>query len=188
MAAQPKNQMTDVLAFHIGRQDNVQKFVDALPHFVSIASAEEQLAVMAGVEGVEARNPDNDRLKVLIDGDSQKMVTQLYQNYVSEENFVLFIEFVKGMDRFIVKFRELAQSREIAQQVPSEEDEDAEIGGSRSRRRGRGGRARAPAAQKPGPILDEQQPAPNEEELRRDDAPSATVAALARFFGEKTRA
>ena len=105
------------------------------------------------------------------------MVTQLYQNYVSEENFVLFIEFVKGMDRFIVKFRELAQSREIAQQVPTEEDEDAEIGSSRSRRR-RGRRAVA----RPAPVLDDV-PAPNPEELAREDAPSATVA-MARFFGE----
>lgn len=176
MAAQPKNTMTDVLAFHIGRQDKVQQFVDALPHFVDVSGPEEQLAVLSGADPQPAG--DSDRLKVLIDGDSQKMVTQLYQNYVSEENFVLFIEFVKGMDRFIVKFRELAQSREIAQQVPTEEEEDAEVGSSRSRRRGR----RRPAS-RPAPVLDDV-PAPNPEELAKADTPSATIA-MANFFGSR---
>ncbi len=191
---QPKNPMTAILAHHLNRQDKVEQWVAALPHYLTAASPDDVMQIVAGLdqgqgqgnpEGVQPQQQNSDRLSVLVDGDSQKMVTQLYQDYVSETNFVLFIEFVKGMDRYIQNFRKLAQSREIAQQVPQEEDEDAEIGGGRSRGRSRG-RRRAPG--KPQPALDAA-PQPNPEELQADDAPSATVAsgpatkALAAFFG-----
>jgi hypothetical protein len=50
-------------------------------------------------------NHDNDKLKVLNDGDGINLIMSIYSQYISEDDYVNFMPFCKGIDTLILKFR-----------------------------------------------------------------------------------
>lgn len=172
-----KNELTQPLIASMARQDKVTNWVEALASCVETSYPTNKVEA-----GEESSSSKGDRLRVLVDGDSQRMVTRLYQEYVSEENFVLFIEFVKSIDNLIVKYREMAQSRDIASQVKNDEEDDDDDYEPRGRGRGgRGGNGKG-MRRGPPPARMADNAVPPTEDYTAEDSPSATVAALAKLF------
>jgi len=48
---------------------------------------------------------DRDRMKVLIDGDAMKLLQSIYNEYVSDDDYVDFLIFAKKVDKLLLKAR-----------------------------------------------------------------------------------
>src|SRR3954454_23255882 len=72
----------------------------------SLAQGLKGLEVMSSINRILVQaDGDTGALQVLKHGDAARLAMSLYQEYVSDEDFTYFVDFVKQLDSLILKFR-----------------------------------------------------------------------------------